>query len=45
MTDTGRDKGMNARELALDILLEIAERGGLSHVVLSQALSDRKSVV
>lgn len=39
MTDTGRDKGMNARELALDILLEIAERGGLSHVVLSQALS------
>ncbi len=29
----------NSRELALDILLEILERGGYSHVVLRQALS------
>ncbi|MCI9637288.1 MAG: 16S rRNA (cytosine(967)-C(5))-methyltransferase RsmB [Hungatella sp.] len=30
---------MNVRELALDILMEVLERGGLSHVVLNQALS------
>ncbi len=39
MTKEKEGRGMNVRELALDILLEIAERGGLSHVVLSQALS------
>lgn len=32
-------KKTNARELVLDILLEILEKGGLSHVVLNQALS------
>jgi len=30
---------MNVRELALDILMEVLEQGGLSHVVLNQALS------
>lgn len=39
MTKDGEKKGMNVRELTLDILLEIVERGGLSHVVLAQALS------
>lgn len=34
-----RSSGVNARELALDILMEILERGGYSHVVLNQALS------
>ena len=33
MTDAG-----NSRELVLDILMEILEKGGPSHVVLSQAL-------
>lgn len=39
MTKGGEKNKMNARELTLDILLEIVERGGLSHVVLTQALS------
>ncbi len=39
MTKGGEKNKMNARELTLDILLEIVERGGLSHVVLAQALS------
>ena len=39
MTNEKERKGVNPRELALDILLEIVERDGLSHVVLSQALS------
>ena len=38
MTKEKAGKGIHARELALNILLEILERGGLSHVVLSQAL-------
>lgn len=39
MTRTEGGKGMNVREIVLDILLEITERGRYSHVVLSQALS------
>ena len=39
MTKGGEKNKMNARELTLDILLEIVERCGLSHVVLTQALS------
>ncbi len=38
MTRERDGSGMNARELALDVLLEILERDGLSHVVLNQAL-------
>ena len=29
----------NSRELALDVLLEILEKGRMSHVILNQALS------
>lgn len=32
-------KEINEREIALDILMEILEKGGFSHLVLSQALS------
>lgn len=32
-------KTLNSRELALDILMEILEKGAFSHVVLNQALS------
>lgn len=39
MTKDEGGRGINPRELALDVLLEIVERGGLSHVVLFQALS------
>lgn len=39
MTDAGRQKQTGSRELALDILIEILEKGGFSHVVLRQALS------
>lgn len=39
MTRDKQSRGINIRELALDILMEILEQGGLSHVVLSQALS------
>lgn len=35
----GSTNAVNARELALDILYEILEKGGYSHVVLNQALS------
>ena len=35
----GKDgNGTDARELASDVLMEILERDGLSHVVLNQAL-------
>jgi len=36
--EKGVQKKLNARELILDILLEILEKGTYSHVVLSQAL-------
>ena len=39
MTRENHKNHMNVRELALDILMEVLERGGLSHVVLNQALS------
>ena len=35
----GTGAAVTARELSLDILMEILERGGLSHVVLNQALA------
>ncbi len=38
MTKEKEEKQMNVRELTVDILLEILEKGGLSHVVLNQAL-------
>ena len=31
--------GNSSREIILDILLEILEKGGYSHIVLGQALS------
>ncbi len=31
--------GMSPREIALDVLLEVLERGGFSHVILRQALT------
>lgn len=34
-----KPKSLNIRELTLDILYEILEKGGFSHVVLNQALS------
>ena len=41
MTDTinKKAKPSKIRELALDVLYEILEKGGYSHVVLNQALS------
>ncbi len=39
MTRENHKNHMNVRELALDILMEVLEQGGLSHVVLNQALS------
>lgn len=39
MSKDDRNSTIDARELAVDILLEIAERGGYSHMVLAQALS------
>lgn len=39
MTTDRKSGGANPRELALEILLEIVERGGPSHIILSQALS------
>ena len=32
-------KETDSREIALDILLEILERGGYSHIILRQALN------
>ena len=32
-------KAENEREIALDILIEVLEKGSFSHVVLNQALS------
>ncbi len=32
-------KGLDSREMALDILIEILEKGSFSHIVLNQALS------
>ena len=37
--NTGQASSLNIRELALDVLYEILEKGGYSHVVLIQALS------
>ena len=39
MTKEKEGTRINVRELALDILMEILEKGGLSHIVLGQALS------
>lgn len=33
------DRGLENREIVLDILLEVLERGGFAHVVLNQALA------